>query len=64
MKRPIKSTKTTTVQEQSPDKSVTHTTTKSAHVHTIFGVHAEHQAQVNMLQHTDPELWHRIRSWN
>lgn len=64
MKRPIKSTKTTSVQEQSPDKSVTPTKTKSAHEHTIFGVHPEHQAHVNRLQHTDPELWHRIRSWN
>jgi hypothetical protein len=64
MKRPIKSTKTKSVQEQSQVPTVTPSAKKSAHDHTIFGVHPEHQAHVNRLQHTDPELWHRIRSWN
>lgn len=37
---------------------------KPSHEHTIFGVHEHHQAHVNRLKHTDPDLWNRIRSWN
>ena len=39
-------------------------TTDMTHAHTIYGVHPEHQAHVNRLAHTDPELWTRLRSWN
>lgn len=36
----------------------------TSHEHTVFGVHDHHQAHVNRLKHTDPDLWNRIRSWN
>lgn len=46
--------------QKSQPKPVAH----AAEQHTIFGVHEHHQHEVNKLQHSDPELWHRIRSWN